>query len=221
MKFQFAYFLTRIPVLLKFLPVTLSLALIAMTLGLLLGITLGLIRTFKVKGLFKLSGLYISFFRGTPLLVQLFIFYYGLPEVFPILSSMNAYTATFTILGLNSAAYMSETIRAALNSVDKGQLEASLSVGMTYFQGLKHIVIPQAARIAIPPLGNQFISLLKETSLGFVLGVSELLARAKMGAAATYKVLEYFIAVAIIYWAVIIIFSHLFTLLETRLNKGY
>lgn len=219
--FSLEYFISIFPKLIKYLHVTLSLAIISMIIGLAIGTVVALIRTYKLKGLYHLSGIYISFFRGTPLLVQLFIFYYGLPQVFPGLGAMNAYTAAFLTLSMNAGAYMAETIRSSINSVDKGQMEACLSVGMNYWQSMRRIILPQAARIAIPPLGNTFISLMKETSLAFVLGVSEMLAMAKMGSAASYRFFENYLAVGIIYWIVTIIFSYFIDKLEEHINKAY
>ncbi len=219
--FSVEYFIGRFPEFIKFLPITLSLALISIAIGLAIGTSIALIRTYKIKILYPLSKIYVSFFRGTPLLVQLFIFYYGLPQIIPELGGVNAYTAAFLTLSVNSSAYMSEIIRAAINSVDKGQMEAALSVGMTYFQGMTKIVLPQAARIAIPSLGNTFISLMKETSLAFVLGVSEMLAAAKMGSAASYRFFENYLAVGIIYWIITILFTYIIDKLERNMSKAY
>lgn len=219
--FSVEYFIGRFPEFIKFLPITLSLALISIVIGLAVGTSIALIRTYKIKILYPLSKVYVSFFRGTPLLVQLFIFYYGLPQIIPSLGGINAYTAAFLTLSINSSAYMSEIIRAAINSVDKGQMEAALSVGMTYFQGMTKIVLPQAARIAIPSLGNTFISLMKETSLAFVLGVSEMLAAAKMGSAASYRFFENYLAVGIIYWIITILFTYIIDRLERNMSKAY
>ncbi|WFD08946.1 amino acid ABC transporter permease [Tepidibacter hydrothermalis] len=219
--FSVEYFIGRFPEFIKFLPITLSLALISIVIGLVVGTSIALIRTYEIKILYPLSKIYVSFFRGTPLLVQLFIFYYGLPQIIPSLGGINAYTAAFLTLSINSSAYMSEIIRAAINSVDKGQMEAALSVGMTYFQGMTKIVLPQAARIAIPSLGNTFISLMKETSLAFVLGVSEMLAAAKMGSAASYRFFENYLAVGIIYWIITILFTYIIDRLERNMSKAY
>lgn len=209
------------PRILKYVYITLSIAMISMVIGLALGTLLALIRTYKVKGLNSLVKVYISFFRGTPLLVQLFLLYFGLPQIIPKLAAMNAYTAAFIGLSLNSSAYMSEIIRGAISAIDKGQMEACLSVGMTNWQGMRRIILPQAARVAIPTLGNTFISLLKESSLAFTLGVSEMLAQAKMAAAATYRVFESYMMVALMYWVITIGFSYIQGRIEARINKAY
>lgn len=215
------FMLEIFPKIFKYVYLTLGIAIISMLIGLCIGTLLALIRIYKIKGLHPLVKVYISFFRGTPLIVQLFLLYYGLPQVIPKLAEMNAYTAAFVGLSLNSAAYMSEIIRGAIAAIDKGQMEACMSVGMTSWQGMRRIVLPQAARIAIPSLGNTFISLLKESSLAFTLGVSEMLAQAKMTAAATYRVFESYMVVALMYWGITIIFSYIQGKLEEKMSKAY
>lgn len=221
LNFDIAFMLGIFPRILKYIYITLGITMTSMMIGLCVGTLLALIRIYKIKFFYPLSNIYLSFFRGTPLLVQLFILYYGLPQVFPALAAMNAFSAALVGLSLNSGAYMAEIIRGAINAVDKGQMEACLSVGMTPWDGMKRIVLPQAARVAIPSLGNSFISLLKESSLAFTLGVSEMLAQAKMTAAATYKFFESYLAVALIYWMITICFSYIQGKIEEKMNKAY
>lgn len=219
--FEPMFMLEVFPRMLKYVHITLSLTVIAMILGLSIGTIIALIRIYRIKVLQSFVKVYVSFFRGTPLLVQLFLFYFGLPQVIPQLADMNAYTAAFIGLSLNGGAYMSEIIRGAIGAIDKGQMEACLSVGMTSWQGMKRVILPQAARVAIPTLGNTFISLLKESSLAFTLGVPEMLAQAKMSAAATYRVFESYLMVALIYWMITIGFSYIQGKLEEKMNKAY
>lgn len=219
--FDLLFMLEVLPRIIKYVYITLSITMLSMLIGICIGTGIALVRVYKIKVLYRLSGIYISFFRGTPLLVQLFLLYYGIPQVIPKFALLNAYSAAFIGLSLNSGAYMAEIIRGAIHSVDKGQMEACLSVGMTPWQGMKRVVLPQAARVAIPALGNTFIGLLKESSLAFTLGVSEMLAQAKMSAAATYKFFESYLAVAIIYWLITICFSQLQKKLEESMNKAY
>lgn len=219
--FDAVFMLEIFPRILRYIHITMSITLISMIIGLCLGTLLALIRIYKIKLLYPISNIYISFFRGTPLLVQLFLLYYGIPQIFPQFAAINAYTAAFIGLSLNSSAYISEIIRGAISSIDQGQMEACLSVGMTSWQGMKRIILPQAVRVAIPSLGNTFISLLKESSLAFTLGVSEMLAQAKMSAAATYKFFESYLAVALIYWMITIFFSHIQEKIEAKMNKAY
>ena len=192
-----------------------------MIIGLIIALILVAISTYKIKILSPLSKIYISFFRGTPLLVQLFLLYYGLPQIIPVFKNINAYTATIIGLSMNSSAYMVETLRGAISSVDKGQMEAALSIGMTHWQGMKRIVLPQAARVAIPSLGNTFVDLLKSSSLAFTLGVAEILAQAQMSAAASYKFFENYLAVALIYWLIVIFFNYIQRILENKMSHAY
>lgn len=219
--FDINYMMQTFPLLGKYAYLTISLAVISMIIGLIISLILVAISTYNVKILSPLSKIYISFFRGTPLLVQLFLLYYGLPQIFPVFKSMNAYTATIIGLSMNSSAYMVETLRGAISSIDKGQMEAALSIGMSHWQGMKRIVLPQAARVAIPSLGNTFVDLLKSSSLAFTLGVAEILAQAQMSAAASYKFFENYLAVALIYWLIVIFFSYIQRMLENKMSHAY
>ncbi|WP_411682150.1 amino acid ABC transporter permease [Clostridium thailandense] len=219
--FDVIYMMQSFLALAKYIYLTISLAVISMVLGLTIALALVAIGTYKVRILNPISKVYISFFRGTPLLVQLFLLYYGLPQVAPMFKSMNAYTAAIVGLSMNASAYMVETLRGAISSVDKGQMEAALSIGMSHWKGMKRIVLPQAARVAIPSLGNTFVDLLKSSSLAFTLGVAEILAQAQMSAAATYKFFENYLAVALIYWLIIIFFNRIQRILENRMGHAY
>ena len=219
--FDFNYMMALFPILFKYLGITLEMSLIGFAVALILSVLLALVRVFKVKVLDTLVVVYISFFRGTPLLVQLFLLYYGLPQVFPIFVGMDAFTAAVIGLSLHFSAYMAESIRAAILGIDKNQMEASLSVGMTQLQAMKRIILPQAARVATPSLMNYFIDMIKSTSLAFTLGVAEIMAKAQMEASSSFKFFEAFMAVALIYWLVVIFFTQIQSLLEVRLNKAY
>lgn len=217
---DFAYMLEVLPNIVRTIPLTLSLATMSMFVGLILALFLALSNFFKISLLSGFTRIYISFFRGTPLLVQLFLLYYGIPQILPQFSRMTAFNAAIIGLSLHSAAYMAEIIRGAINSVDKGQMEACLSVGMTPMQAMKRVILPQAIRMAIPALGNSYISLIKESSLAFTLGVAEMLAKAKMSAASSYKFFESYLAVLLIYWLITVGISTLQNRLEAS-YKGY
>ena len=219
--FDFDYMMALFPILFKYLGITLEMSLIGFAVALVLSVFLALVRVFNVKVLNALVVVYISFFRGTPLLVQLFLLYYGLPQIFPIFVGMDAFTAAVIGLSLHFSAYMAESIRAAILGIDKNQMEASLSVGMTQLQAMKRIILPQAARVATPSLMNYFIDMIKSTSLAFTLGVAEIMAKAQMEASSSFKFFEAFMAVALIYWVVVIFFTQIQSLLEVRLNKAY
>lgn len=221
MGFDFDYMLSLLPILLKYLGTTLGMAFWGLLFALVIAVTLALIRVYKVPVLDQLSQLYISFFRGTPLLVQLFLLYYGLPQVFPIFIGLDAFSAAVIGLSLHFAAYKAESIRAAIIGVDRSQMEASLSIGMTEMQAMRRIILPQATRVALPSLMNYFIDMIKSTSLAFTLGVAEIMARAQMEASSSFKFFEAFLAVALVYWAMVLVLTRIQTWAEVKLNKAY
>lgn len=218
---DFGYLIRLIPELLPFIPLTLGLAIISMVIAIVAGMVLALILRSNIPVLKQLSILYVSFFRAIPTLVQLFLIYYGLPQIFPALSGMTAITAAILGLSLKQAAYLAEIFRAALASVDKGQLEACLSVGMTKAQAFRRIILPQATRNATPATGNIFIGLIKETSLAFTLGVVELFAQGKILAASSLRFFETYLALALLYWIMIILYTLIQHAIERRLEKPY
>ena len=164
---------------------------------------------------------FISFFRGTPLLVQLFLFYFGLPQVLSFLSDINGVTAAIMGLTLHFSAYMAESIRAAIMGVDRSQWEAAQSIGMTQGQMMWRIILPQAARIAAPTLVNYFIDMIKGTSLAFTLGVTEMMGAAQKEAAGSFLYFEAYLVVAMIYWVIVEALSQMQKRLETYLNKAF
>jgi len=221
MSLDIQYIIELFPILLKYLGVTMEMSLWGFFFALIIAVVLAVVRVFKLPVLHQLSSLFISFFRGTPLLVQLFLLYYGLPHFMPIFASMDAFTAAIIGLSLHFSAYMAESIRAAILGIDKSQMEACLSIGMTRLQAMRRIILPQASRVATPSLMNYFIDMIKSTSLAFTLGVAEIMAKAQMEAASSFKFFESFLAVALIYWAVVVFFTRIQHLLELRLNKAY
>lgn len=215
------YMLGLLPILLGYLPLTLEMAGAGMVAALVLACLLAVVRVQRMPGLNALAMLFISFFRGTPLLVQLFLFYYGLPQLLTFLVAINGITATILGLTLHFSAYMAESIRAAIVGVDRSQTEAALSIGMTQGQLMRRIVLPQATRVATPTLMNYFIDMIKATSLAFTLGVTELMGATQKEAAGSFLYFEAFLLAAIIYWVVVEILSWLQRRLEKRLNRAY
>ncbi len=215
------YMLGLVPVLLRYLPLTLQLAGIGMVLALILACLFAVIRVLRIPVLNQLTIVFISFFRGTPLLVQLFLFYYGLPQLVSALTIIDGVTATIMGLTMHFSAYMAESIRAAIVGVDRSQTEAALSIGMTNGQMMRRIVLPQATRVALPTLMNYFIDMIKATSLAFTLGVTELMGATQKEAAGSFLYFEAFIVAAIMYWIVVEMLSKLQNYLEIRLNKAY
>ncbi|MGP9435980.1 cystine ABC transporter permease [Ewingella sp. AOP8-B2-18] len=204
------------PFLLKGTLFTLQLSLGGMVFGLLLGFILALMRLSKFWPLSWLSRFYVSIFRGTPLIAQLFMIYYGLPqfgiELDPIPSAMIG-------LSLNTAAYTSETLRAAISSIEKGQWEAAASIGMSSWQTMRRVILPQAARTALPPLGNSFIGLVKDTSLAATIQVPELFRQAQLVTSRTLEVFTMYLAASLIYWVLATVLSFLQNRLEDRVNR--
>ena len=195
---------------------TVPLTLITFVGGIAFGFLLALGRLYGPKPLVALVRFYVWLIRGTPLLVQLFLIFYGLPSAGITLDAFTAAVIGFT---LNVGAYTSEVIRATLDAVPKGQWEASFSIGMNWFQAMRRIVLPQAARIAVPPLSNTFISLVKDTSLAAAVTVPELFQAAQRIAAATYEPLILYIETAVIYLLFSSVLSALQNKLEARLAR--
>ena len=195
---------------------TVPLTLITFVGGIALGFLLALGRLYGPKPLVALVRFYVWLIRGTPLLVQLFLIFYGLPSAG---ITLDAFTAAVIGYTLNAGAYTSEVIRATLDAVPKGQWEASYSIGMNWFQAMRRIVLPQAARIAVPPLSNTFISLVKDTSLAAAVTVPELFQAAQRIAAATYEPLILYIETAVIYLLFSSVLSALQNKLEARLTR--
>ncbi|WP_417260256.1 amino acid ABC transporter permease [Celeribacter sp.] len=218
---DFEYMWDLLPILLGYVPLTLFMALVGMVFALILASLMAVERVFRVPVLDGFVRLFISFFRGTPLLVQLFLFYYGLPQVLAFLTTISGVTATIMGLTLHFSAYMAESIRAAILGVDRSQWEASQAVGMTQTQMMRHIILPQATRVAAPTLVNYFIDMIKGTSLAFTLGVTELMGATQKEAAGSFLYFEAFLVVAAIYWIMVEALSYAQRHLETYLNKAY
>lgn len=208
--------LNSAPFLLKGAMYTIVLSLGGMFFGLLLGFALALMRLSAFRLLSWTSRIYVSFFRGTPLLVQLFMIYYGLPQLGIQLDPLPAALVGFS---LNMAAYVCEILRAAISSIDKGQWEAAASIGMTRAQTLRRAILPQAARTALPPLGNSFISLVKDTALAATIQVPELFRQAQLITARTFEIFTMYLAAALIYWLLASALALLQNHLEARVNR--
>ncbi len=195
---------------------TIPLTLITFVLGLIIAILTALARLSSIKILNIIARIYVSIIRGTPLLVQLFIIFYGLPNLGILIDPLPSAIIGFS---LSVGAYASETIRAAIVSIPKGQWEAGYSIGMTYTQALVRIILPQAARVSIPPLSNSFIGLVKDTSLASLVLVSEMFRKAQEIAATTYEFLLLYTEAALLYWIICTILSIIQGRVEARLDR--
>lgn len=219
--FRIDYFFSMIPKIIKLFPETVKVAFFSLLLSLVLGLLLAIIRQYKIKGLYFLSSVYVSFFRGTPFIGQLFLFYYGFAQISETIRRMSPFTAVIIALSANYCAFMSEDIRAALNSVEKGQYEAGLSIGLKPFAVIRKIILPQAVRIAIPGLSNNFINLFKSTAIGFMIGYKDMMAVVSMETSRSYRFLEGYAAAMIVYWIIISVLSYIQKRMEEKLNCIY
>lgn len=227
--FELDFMLSTVPEIIQYIPITVLMALISCLIGCVLGILLALARFFKVRFLSRVIAVYVSFIRGTPMLVQLYLVYYGLPLLVKSIieatggeydpNAIPKIVYAFTAFSLNSAAYMSETFRSALEAVDKGQLEACYSIHMTTFQALRRVILPQAFEIALPPLGNSLLALVKDTSLAFSISIVDLMAGAKIVASRSFRFFEIYIVVSLIYWTICFVLERLIAVTEKRLKR--
>lgn len=204
------------PMLQATLEKTIPLTLISFVVGLVIALLVALARISKITVLSLLARGYISIIRGTPLLVQLFIIFYALPQLNIVIDPFPAAVIAFS---LNVGGYAAEVIRAAILSIPKGQWEAAETIGMGYTTTLQRIVLPQAARTAVPPLSNTLISLVKDTSLASTILVTELLRVAQLAAAPTFDFFALYGVAAIYYWVICVILSSVQGRLETRLER--
>lgn len=203
------------------LPVTLSLTVISFVLALALAVAIAVVDYFKIPVLCQICAVYVSFFRGTPLIPQLFLLYFGIPTFIPALRDVSAFTVCIVGLTLNSAAYMKEAVRGALLSVPEGQKEAALAHGMTSMKTMERIVLPQAARVAIPSLFNNLVDIVKGTSMAFTIGVVEITAAADLRASVTFNYFEAYMMLMLLYWVIILILERIETIVEKKLSMGY
>jgi L-cystine transport system permease protein len=195
---------------------TLPLTAISFVLGLVLALVVALLRLSPVAPLSAAARAYVSLIRGTPLLLQLFIIYYGLPSLGLTIDPFPSAVIAFT---LNVGGYASEVVRAAILAVPRGQWEAAATVGMNHPTTLRRIVLPQASRVAVPPLSNTLIALVKDTSLASTIQVTELLRKAQEAAAPTYQFFALYSLAAVYYWVICLALSFTQSRLETRLDR--
>ena len=219
---NWGFMVRAIPEILKALPMTLNIAIVTMIFSLILSFFIALVRINKIPVLTRLATIYVSFIRGTPLLVQIYLAYYGLPKILDYIhlkygfnidvNNIPAIIFVYVAFILNVSGYLSETFRAAIQSVDKGQVEAALSIGMTKWQAMRRIVLPN--------FGNTFISLIKDSSLAFTVSIVEMMGKAKIISASGLDIFEAYIVVAGIYWVVCIIVEKVMGIVEKKLRVG-
>lgn len=204
-----------LPVLLKGSVMTVELTVITIILGSMLGILLALLRLSHNLVLKNVSNFYTWIFRGTPLLLQLFFFYYGLPFAG---IELTPFTAAVIGLALNCGAYMAEIIRGGIQSIDKGQFEAAKALGFSYTQTMRRIILPQTFKVIIPPVGNEFISILKDTSLVSTIAMVELMRSAQQIYATSFDPISVFLTAAVLYLIMTTVFTTVFGMIEKKLS---
>ena len=209
--------INSLPLLIVGAGITIQITAISVGLGLIIGMFVGIARICNIKVLRALAAIYIDFLRGTPLLVQIFLIYFAWPIV--VGQRVDPFVAAITACGINSGAYIAEIFRAGIQAIDAGQMEAGRSLGMSWVQTMRYIIVPQAFKNIIPPLGNEFIALLKDSSLVSVIGFEELTRRGQLIIARTYGSLEIWITVALIYLVMTLTISRLVSYMEKRLAK--
>ena len=214
MSFDFSLIWNSLPQLLAGAGVTIEITAIAVGLGFIFGLITSVCRLSGVKVLQVIAVCYVNIIRGTPMLVQIFLIYFALPMV--IGERINPFVAAVAACSINSGAYVSEIFRAGIQSVDKGQMEAGRSLGLSWMQTMRYVILPQAFKHVIPPLGNEFISMTKETSLVSVIGFEELTRRGQLIIAKTYGSFEIWLTVAANYLVMTLTIARLVSYLERR-----
>ncbi|MEH7613215.1 amino acid ABC transporter permease [Gottfriedia acidiceleris] len=218
MGFDFGIVKEYIPFFLKGTALTIGLSFAGIFLGTIIGLFIGLGKIQSNKWLALPFVWYINFFRGTPLFVQILLIHFGVVPYF--IGETNAIAAAIIALSLNAAAYIAEIFRAGIQSIDKGQMEASRSLGMTHVQAMKHVILPQAIKRMIPPLGNEFIVLIKESSIAAIIAAPELMYWSRAMQGQYYKVWEPYISAAVIYLVLTLTLSFVLNRIERRLTTG-
>ncbi|MBQ1510946.1 MAG: amino acid ABC transporter permease [Selenomonadaceae bacterium] len=214
MEFNLDLVINSLPLLLLGAGVTVKITVLSVAVGVVIGLFVGIARISSFRPIRFLAAVYVDFFRGTPLLVQIFLIYFAIPVITG--QRMDPFVAAIAACGVNSGAYVAEIFRAGIQSIDAGQMEAGRSLGMTWGQTMRYIIVPQAFKRVIPPLGNEFIALLKDSSLVSVIGFEELTRRGQLIIARTYGALEIWFCVAIIYLAMTLTISRFVAYLEKR-----
>jgi glutamine transport system permease protein len=215
MDIRFDIILEYAPFFLQGALITIGLSVAGIVIGTIVGLTIGLGKIMKNKLLAAPFQWYITFFRGTPLFVQILLVHFGVIPIF--LGKTNAIAAAVVALSFNAAAYIAEIFRAGIQSIEKGQMEAARSLGMTHVQAMRYVILPQAVKRMIPPLGNEFVVLIKDSSLAAVIAAPELMYWGRAMAGQYYRVWEAYIPCAIIYLILTLSLSRLLNYLERRL----
>lgn len=225
MDFNWQLIVDSLPLLIGGAGITIQITLMSVGFGFFIGLVVALMNLSRFRLIRLIAKCYVELFRGTPLLVQIFMIYFGGPKLLGAIVNANGapepigpYLAAVLACSINSGAYVSEIFRAGIQSINKGQMEAGRSLGLTWFQTMRYVIMPQAFKAIIPPLGNEFIAMLKDTSLVAVIGFEELTRRGQLIIARTYGSFEIWTAVAVIYLIMTLTISRFVSYLERKYN---
>ncbi len=224
---EWSNFTGALPLILKGVPLTLSLTGISFTFGIVIGLIIAIIRVYKVPVLNQIFGVYISFIRGTPLLIQIFLIYIAIPSLFKsvdmkmFFSSISTFIYLCIVFSINISAYLAETFRSGIISVPKGQIEAARAMNMPEKSIFLYIIFPQAIAISIPSIGNLLLIQLKNTSLAFFIGAVEIIGSARIVIARTSRSFEPYIIAALVYWVICIVLEKILKLIERHFTKHF
>ncbi|MGE6516300.1 amino acid ABC transporter permease [Lysinibacillus sphaericus] len=221
--FDFMLIANVLPTLLRYLPITLEILIFSILFGMLFGLVIAIPKLLHIPVLKQFASIYISYIRGTPILVQLFLVFYGIPALLQILhidvTRMDAIYFVIITYTCSNAAAFAEIFRAAILTVDRGQIEAAYSVGLSRSQTFIRIVLPQAIRVAFPNMANTMISSLKDTSLAFSIGVMDMVGRGETLIASTTRALEIYLALSIVYYIIVLLLEKILNTNERYLNR--
>lgn len=221
MPFDINSFTSLFPLVLASLGLTSEIAILSLIGTLILSLFIAIIRYYKIPVLTQFFDIFITVFRATPLVVELFMIFFALPCIFPALRDMTPFQAVVLSLIFNTSAFMAESFRAALESVDRGQVEACMSIGMTNWQAMTRVILPQAFVVAVPSIGNHFIGIIKGTALGFTVGLADVMGTAKMEAALSLRFFEAYLCVTVVYLVIVLAVEFGLRLIERRLQNMY
>lgn len=213
-----AYLVEAFQIVFKALPVTLWVSICAMGISLMIGIIVSVIRYERIPILEPLAAAYVSIFRSTPNIAQIFLFYYGIGQLSTIVNRMDPLVAAIIVLSFNAGAYISESIRGGLLSIPRGQIEAGRALALPRGIIMRTIILPQAIPIALPGLFNNYVDIIKGTSITFMIGVPDIMGTARTAGSLSFRYLEIYIAVMVIYWLIVNGFQFVFTNVENRMR---
>lgn len=216
--FDFKYLIESLLIVIKAVPTTLKVSIVSMCISLVIGTIAGVIRYQKIPILEKIVSVYVSIFRSTPNIAQIFLFYYGIGQFSQIVNQMDPLVAAVIVLSCNAGAYITESIRGGLLSVSEGQIEAGKALALPQSIIMRRIILPQAFPIALPALFNNYVDIIKGTSITFMIGVPDIMGVARTEGSLSFRYLEIYMAVTIVYWFLVNGFQLFFSFIERKIQ---